>query len=153
MDYHLRDMTIDDYDSVVQLWRRTEGIILSDSDKREPMRRFLERNPGLSSVAYVGDELVGAVLCSHDGRRGYLHHLAVDTQFRRRGIGSALVQRSLEALSGERIAKCNIFILERNKDGIAFWQRNGFTLLEHFGWLQNVIHPPGEANASSRARF
>jgi putative acetyltransferase len=132
-------MTTEDYDRVVDLWRNTDGIVLSDTDERGPMQRFLNRNPGLSLVAEHGDKIIGAVLCSHDGRRGYLHHLAVGTDWRRRGIGSALVQRSVDLLSREAIVKCNVFILESNEAGIAFWEHNGFSLLPHFGWMQTSL--------------
>ena len=134
----IRPMNIEDYDSVVALWRNTEGIVLSETDEREPMRRFLNRNPGLSLVAYCRGELAGAVLCSQDGRRGYMHHLVTRKEFRRQGIGSALVQESLSRLSRSGIRKCNIFILPENRDGLAFWQRNGFRLLPDFDWMQAV---------------
>ena len=51
MEFEIRPMTIEDYDSVMALWRNTDGIVLSDTDEREPMERFLSRNPGLSHVA------------------------------------------------------------------------------------------------------
>ena len=63
-------MTTEDYDAVVELWSNWDGIELSDTDEREPMHRFLGRNPELSLVAHCGNELAGAILCSHDGRRG-----------------------------------------------------------------------------------
>ena len=138
VEYAIRPMNIEDYESVVTLWRNSEGIVLSDTDEREPMQRFLSRNPGLSLVAYCRDELAGAVLCSHDGRRGYIHHLATRKQFRRQGIGSALVQESLSRLGRDGIRKCNIFILPENREGVAFWQRNGFRLLPHFDWMQAI---------------
>jgi putative acetyltransferase len=130
-------LTIDDYECVIELWRGIDEIVLSDTDEKEPMRRFLVRNPNLSLVAETDGELVGAVLCSHDGRRGYLHHLAVVQRCRRQGIASALVQQCLSLLHREGIAKCNIFILEHNETGIAFWEHNGFELLPHFGWMQS----------------
>jgi putative acetyltransferase len=132
-------MTTDDYDKVLALWQNTENVALSDTDAREPLERFLDRNPGLSQVAHRDGKLVGAILCSHDGRRGYLHHLAVDSCYRRQGIGSALVQRCLTALAQEGIVKCNIFIVEENATGMAFWEHNGFRLLPHFGWMQRAI--------------
>jgi putative acetyltransferase len=138
VEHAIRPLGIEDYHAVVALWRKTEGIELSDTDEKEPMRRFLSRNPGLSLVAYCRDELAGAVLCSHDGRRGYMHHLAVGEQFRRRGIGSALVQEALSLLCEEGIRKCNIFILPENQEGVAFWQRNGFRLLPDFDWMQAI---------------
>jgi ribosomal protein S18 acetylase RimI-like enzyme len=138
MEYAIRPMSIGDYGSVMTLWRNTDGIVLSDTDEREPMERFLTRNPGLSLVAYCRGELAGAVLCSQDGRRGYIHHLAIGKQFRRQGIGSALVQESLSRLSRAGIRKCNIFILPENRDGVAFWQHNGFRLLPHYDWMQAI---------------
>jgi ribosomal protein S18 acetylase RimI-like enzyme len=138
MEYAIRPMRIEDYDSVMALWRRTDGIVLSDTDEREPMQRFLSRNPGLSLVAHFRGELAGAVLCSQDGRRGYMHHLATRKEFRRKGIGSALVQESLSRLSRTGIRKCNIFILPENRDGIAFWQHNGFRLLPQYDWMQAI---------------
>jgi ribosomal protein S18 acetylase RimI-like enzyme len=137
--YTVRSMTIEDYNEAVQLWRNTEWISLSDTDAREPMKLFLGRNPGLSLVVRDGDKLIGTILCSHDGRRGYLHHLAVDKRYRRQGIGSDLVQRCLTALAKEGIIKCNIYFLEENQAGMAFWERNGFELLSHFGWMQKAI--------------
>jgi ribosomal protein S18 acetylase RimI-like enzyme len=103
------------------------------------MQRFLSRNPGLSLVALCRDELAGAVLCSEDGRRGYLHHLATREESRHRGIGSALVRESLSRLGRAGIQKCNIFILPENQEGIAFWRHNGFRLLPHYDWMQAII--------------
>ena len=137
--YRIRPMAIEDYERVVELWRGINEIVLSDTDEKEPMLRFLSRNPNLSLVAETDGEVVGAVLCSHDGRRGYLHHLAVDKRCRRQGIGSALVQQCLSLLHREGIVKCNIFVLEHNENGVAFWEHNGFELLPHFGWMQRPI--------------
>jgi putative acetyltransferase len=138
-EFAIRAMTIADHSAVLALWSGIEGIVLTDTDDREPMQRFLDRNPGLSLVAEMDTALVGAVLCSHDGRRGYLHHLAVAPDFRYQGLGSALVQRCLSLLQREGIVKCNIFILEDNESGIAFWERNGFKMLPHFGWMQCAL--------------
>jgi len=121
----------------MNLWRETEGIALSDTDQIEPMGLFLDRNPGLSLVAYHENILAGAILCSHDGRRGYLHHLAVKTDYRNQGIGSTLVKECLEKLSQEGINKCNIFILDENDKGMKFWEKNGFMMQPHYGWMQH----------------
>ena len=59
-------------------------------DSKDDIARFLERNPGLSFVARDNGQLVGVVLCSHDGRRGYIDQLAVRKSHRRQGIGKGL---------------------------------------------------------------
>ena len=102
-DWQTRGMAIADYAEVNALWRATEGLGLSESDEREPIAANLDRNPGMSFVAVNGDCIVGAVLGGHDGRRGYLHHLAVTPGWRRRGIGRALVETSLAQLKAAGI--------------------------------------------------
>ena len=73
-------------------------------------------------------QLVGAVLCGHDGRRGYMHHLAVQTAYRRQGIGQALVEHCLARLKAAGIDKCHIFVYSANQAGQAFWKKTGWVL-------------------------
>jgi N-acetylglutamate synthase len=117
-----------DYDAAYVLWSRSEGIGLSEADSRANIERFLLHNPGLSFVAVdgAGGTLAGAVLCGCDGRRGYLHHLAVAAAFQRRGIGRELVKRCLAALSGVGVRKCHIFVIADNSEGKRFWQSVGW---------------------------
>ena len=81
MKFNIKSFSIEDYERVFKLWQETKNIILSDTDSIESMRIFLDRNPDLSLIALHGDKLVGSILCSHDGRRGYLHHLAVKKNY------------------------------------------------------------------------
>jgi N-acetylglutamate synthase len=126
MGIQLHDFTMDRYDAAYALWKASEGIGLSDADSRENIARFLARNPGMSFVAQDGGKLVGAVLCGSDGRRGYLHHLAVAGSHRRLGIGRALADRSLAALAAAGIAKCHIFVYAANREGQGFWKGIGW---------------------------
>jgi len=84
-DMDIREMTIGDYDEVLALWKGTEGVGLTPADSRQNVARFLARNPGLSLVARAGGKIVGAVLGGHDGRKGYLYHLAVAPAIAARG--------------------------------------------------------------------
>jgi ribosomal protein S18 acetylase RimI-like enzyme len=113
--------------AALALWRASEGVGLGTSDSRERFERFLARNPGTSFGAFRGAELVGTALCGHDGRRGYLHHLAVAPAHRGKGLGRDLVARCLDALAHEGIEKCHLFVFGGNADGLAFWARAGWT--------------------------
>jgi ribosomal protein S18 acetylase RimI-like enzyme len=70
--------------------------------------------------------LAGAVLCCHDGRRGYLYHLGVHSDHRRRGIATKLVDRCLAELARLGIRRCTIFLIRGNADGEAFWRSHGW---------------------------
>ena len=123
----ISEMKAEDYDEVAALWQATEGIGLDDdTDTREGVTRYLARNPRLSFVTRQEGQIVGAVLCGHDGRRGYLHHLAVAPVHRRQGIGRALVEVCLAGLGSIGIPKCNIFLYANNESGEAFWKNNGW---------------------------
>jgi N-acetylglutamate synthase len=119
-------MTADDVAEALALWSQTEGIGLRGADSPEALPKYLARNPGLSFVAREDGAIVGAVLCGHDGRRGYLHHLAVAASHRRRGIGAALVERCMAGLRGEGISRCHLFVYHHNAEGQAFWRRTGW---------------------------
>ncbi|MGD0518553.1 MAG: GNAT family N-acetyltransferase [Thermoguttaceae bacterium] len=126
MSIEITEMTAADCDEVVSFWQRQDDIGLNESDTPNAIAAFLNRNPGMSFIVRDGRRIIAAVLCSHDGRRGYLHHLAVNPAHRRQGIGRSLVQRCLDRLLRERILKCNIFLFAGNSEGKAFWQAVGF---------------------------
>lgn len=126
MPYEIFPMTLEDYTEVLALWQASEGIGLSASDSRAGIARFLERNPGLAFVARDETGLAGAVMVGHDGRRGYLYHLAVSPRCQRQGIGQALVESCLAALRPHGIEKCHIFVYDGNREGKAFWEQAGF---------------------------
>lgn len=127
MNACIRAMAVDDYDQVAALWENTPGVGLDEGDDtRCGIASFLDRNPGLSFVVMSDDRLIGAVLCGHDGRRGYLHHLAVDPAYRGSGVGRALVDACLSALRSIGIGKCNIMVFDDNDTGLGFWRNNGW---------------------------
>jgi len=76
--YGIRPMTIADYDQLHALWLSTPGMGLNDlDDSREGIARFIARNPRTSFVAEQDGRLIGAIMCGHDGRRGYIYHTCV----------------------------------------------------------------------------
>ncbi|OGV62641.1 MAG: hypothetical protein A3K19_08620 [Lentisphaerae bacterium RIFOXYB12_FULL_65_16] len=139
MKPRIRNMKLADYAPVVALWRQTPGIGLDDhSDSRRGIARYLRRNPRLSFVACDGDCIVGAVLSGHDGRRGYLHHLAVLPSHRGMGLGQNLMMRCLNALARQGVPKCNIFLFDSNDSGRAFWEHNGWKQRPDLRLLQKM---------------
>lgn len=122
--------TIDRHAEVLALWQQTEGVCVREADSREAIGRYLDRNPGLSFLAEVDGRVVGSALSGHDGRRGYVQHVAVDVAYRRRGIAQKLVARCLESLKREGINKAHLEVLTENIDGGAYWERRGWTSRE-----------------------
>lgn len=122
----IREMHMDDYPDMIVLWSRTPGIGLSDADSESEIRNFLLRNPGLSYCWKEEGSLIGTILCGHDGRRGYLYHTAVSEEHRGKGIGRALVEKSLQQLREQGVHKCHLFVFADNESGNAFWESAGW---------------------------
>ena len=114
-----------DIDAARTLWQRTDGIGLSEADEPSALARYLSRNPGSNLVASDGNNIVGTILCGHDGRRGLIHHLAVASTHRRQGIARQLLRAGQAALCNAGIRKCHLLVFKTNESGLAFWRKVG----------------------------
>lgn len=124
----IRNMQLDDYDSVYALWLSCPGMGLNNlDDSREGITKYLARNPDTCFVAVEDGRIIGSILTGHDGRRGYISHTAVSPSHQRQGIGKQLVEVALDALKQQDINKVNLVVFARNEKGNAFWEKMGFT--------------------------
>ncbi len=124
----LRTMTIDDYPQVYALWMTIHGFAIRNiDDSQQGIARFLRRNPTTCVVAELNRQIVGAILCGHDGRRGCMYHVCVAEAHRKHGIGQQMVRFCLNALTAEGISKVNLIAFKTNEVGNRFWQGLGWT--------------------------
>lgn len=121
-----REFLSADYPQAVKLWQLVEGLEIAEGDSQGEVTAYLSRNPGLSRVAEEDGTIVGAVLCGHDGRRGYIYHLAVAPTHHGKGIGKRLVQECVTGLREAGVTRALIFVAPDNSGGHAFWLRNGW---------------------------
>lgn len=133
------EMTIADYDETFAFWQKQEGVGLTESDSREAIALFLNRNAGMSFVVRAEGRIVGAALCGTDGRRGYLHHVAIDAALRGNGLGRRLVERCLVELVKIGIPRCNIFLYADNVAGEAFWKKLGYRVRSDLKIMQRPL--------------
>ena len=123
----IRSVTPADHAALLALWQRSEGIRLRADDDYQPFCRYLARNPGLSLLAESHGVVIAGLLVGHDGRRGYLQHLAVDRPWRGRGLATRLLDEALLRLRAQGIGKVHVFVLGDAREALAFWrQRAGW---------------------------
>lgn len=125
----VRLMEIGDYAEIYSLWMKSENMGFNNVDDSERgIAGYLARNPSSCFVAENdGGRIAGAILAGHDGRRGFIYHLAVDPDFRRRGVGRSLVDSALRALKSDGISKVALLCFAYNDAGNAFWEKAGFS--------------------------
>lgn len=139
---NIREMSIEDYEGVYNLWINTPGMGLnSTDDSREGIEKYLKRNPTSCFVAECGRTIIGVIMAGHDGRRGYIHHTAVLPEYRRIGIAKALVEKAMTALDKEGINKVALVAFKKNDIGNDFWENMGFIDRDDLVYRNKNIHP------------
>ncbi|MCQ2536744.1 MAG: GNAT family N-acetyltransferase [Lachnospiraceae bacterium] len=140
--YTIRAMTIDDYEGLYDLWMTIRGFgIRSIDDSKIGVERFLKRNPTTSVVAISEDgQVVGGILCGHDGRRGCLYHVCVREDYRLLGIGKEMVVFCMNALKEENINKVSLIAFTANDIGNAFWKCIGWTKREDLNYYDFTLN-------------
>jgi ribosomal protein S18 acetylase RimI-like enzyme len=122
---NIRTYRTSDYEAVKNIWE-SAGLYLSLSDTREELHKMLDKHPELFLIAEAKDVLVGTVLGSFDGRRGYVHHLAVLPEFQNRGIGSALLEILEDKYRKMGVVKIHLFIETVNAEVESYYQKRGW---------------------------
>lgn len=91
-DILIRQFKPEEYDKVISLWNSANlPVRPKGRDKRENINKQISNGTSIILVAELNKKMVGAVLGTHDGRKGWINRLVVDTEFRRKNIATELV--------------------------------------------------------------
>ena len=112
-----------------QLERLWSEVFPDDPPRNAPARMIdgaLAVHPDLLFVAAAEGAVVGAVISGFDGVRGWIYHLAVAANHRRRGIATRLMRAAGEGLRRAGCAKVNLQVRAGNSAVVAFYRSIGF---------------------------
>lgn len=116
-----------DYARVIDLWKTIEtGMHIGPSDAPEEIKKKIERDPDLFLVAEHDGGIIATIIGAFDGRRGMIYHLAVHNDYRRRGIGQALLVEVEKRLKEKGCIKCLLMVLEDNEAAKRFYEESGW---------------------------
>lgn len=118
-------MKIDDYQEAYNLWKAT-NIIIKRSDQKKEIGRMIKRNPYTCLVGVDNGEIISVVLGGFDGRRGYVHHLAVKPKRQGQGLGKAMMDELMARFFDLKVIKVHLFVEENNKKVKEFYRNIGF---------------------------
>jgi len=95
----IRRLGINDYEEMIRLWSRAKlPFKPKGRDSREAIEKHMSANPNFFLGAFEDNHLVGSVIISCDMRKGWINRLAVDPDYRNRGIAKALISESERVL-------------------------------------------------------
>jgi ribosomal protein S18 acetylase RimI-like enzyme len=123
----IRRCRAEEAEAVLTLWRES-GATVSATDTAADLRRAVEDSPAWVLVAESGGRLVGSVIGCFDGWRANLYRLVVHPDFRRRGIGRALVAEVTRRLAAEGARRVTALVEKDHPLATGFWSGVGYEL-------------------------
>ncbi len=119
-------MSVTDYNVIIDLWKRA-GLPFKPQgrDGREQMSIEFMENPDLMLGAYEEGDLIGVIMGTDDGRKGWINRLAVLPEYRRKGVASALISGCEEALR-RRGRKIICTLVEDNPESLSLFKKEGY---------------------------
>jgi len=128
-EVRIREFRIEDYDRVMELWA-AGGLPLKPQgrDSREQIARQIEMTNVFFLVAEEGEggRVIGTVLATHDGRKGWINRLAVDAALRKRGIGAFLIREAEAWLESRGMDILACLIEDDNAVSMAVFEKLGY---------------------------
>ena len=123
----IRSLAIFDYDRIVELWKRS-GLSFRPSgrDREEAIQAQMAANPDFFLGAYEDNRLVGVVVATSDGRKGWINRLAVDPDFRGRGVAEALIAESEKTLRRHGLRIFCALIEDYNTSSMQLFKKCGY---------------------------
>ncbi len=124
-----RIMNTNDIEDALDFLGNIPGVHLHENgeDSVAGICSYMKRNPMLSYLALVDTKIIGVIFCGHDGRRGFINHLAVSPDFRHQGVASKLLKLVEESLIDLGIKKGALFVLNENDSAMRFYESNGWS--------------------------
>lgn len=123
----IEKFSMDYYNDVIKLWKKA-GISVGSSDTVEELKIMLKRNPRLFLIGKLNNHVIAVVMGAFDGRRGYVHHLAVDPKHQKKGYGKILMDELMKNFRQMGVHKIHLFIEKYNEEIVDFYLKLGWEI-------------------------
>jgi ribosomal protein S18 acetylase RimI-like enzyme len=133
-----------DLDEVIKLWGVVFPNAPTHNDPISDIQSKLKIQHELFFVAVDAGKLIGTAMSGFDGHRGWVYYVAVHPEFRRRGIGSALMKKVEGALIELGCPKLNLQIRAGNSQVQSFYDSLGYSVEERISMGKRLSEIPGE---------
>jgi ribosomal protein S18 acetylase RimI-like enzyme len=129
---HVRTLGLEDYDRLMALWQRADlhSLRPRGRDSREALARQLESGVQTILGLEVDGRLVGAIVATHDSRKGWINRLVIEPGFRRRGYALRLIQAAEGVLRDQGMRVIAALVEGDNAPSLALFERAGYVELE-----------------------
>ena len=123
----LRHLTTDDYDAIICLWKEAglRSVRILGRDSRDAFAAQLAAGQTVIGLEEAG-QLIGAMVVTHDVRKGWINRLAVHPNHRHKGYASELIAKAEQELRAHGIRIFAVLIESDNKASRELFARQGY---------------------------
>jgi len=135
-----RRLKMSDIPSMIGLWKKS-GLPIREKTRESPkaLRAEMKASPQNFIGAFDGEELVGLVLATSDGRKGWINRLAVEPSHRHRGIALKLIHEAEEELISRSIQIVSGLIEKGNEASFALFRKAGYEIREDIIYIRKEL--------------
>lgn len=121
----IRQFELPDRETVIAIWQRC-GLLAAWNDPARDIARKMLIGRDLFLLGCIDGQVVATVMGGYDGHRGWINYLAVDPDFRGRGLGEKMVREIELKLVAAGCPKVNLQVRSDNQSVIAFYEKIGY---------------------------
>lgn len=132
----IKPLTIKDYPAMVTLWEKA-GLPYKPKgrDSKKAIQKQMAENPDLFLGAFLNNELIGCIIATFDGRKGWINRVAVLPEYQRQGIGVQLVKAAEKVLKERGAHVIGVLIFDTNKLSLTLFQKVGYYISKDILYL------------------
>ena len=110
---------------LIKLWERCE-LVVAWNDPSKDISRKVQLDPEGLLLGLYDNSLIASVMAGYEGHRGWINYLAVDPEYRRKGLGKTMMKAAETYLEQFECPKINLQIRAQNHQVIEFYKNIGF---------------------------
>ncbi len=123
----IRKFSMKHYEEAMKIWKKT-GLTITPSDDKKGIKIMIKRNPKLCLVGIMDKKVVATVMGGFDGRRGYVHHLAVDPALQKKGFGKTMLSELIKRFKRMNVYKIHLFVEKESSHVLDFYLKLGWEM-------------------------
>ena len=142
MNYKITKLDFSYYDKIIDLWELSG---LSHRPKGRDSKKSMKNEFELGQTAFLGlfdnQKLIGVVLTSSDGRKGWINRLAIHPDYRGRGLAQKLIKASEDFLHSLGINVIAALIEGENQESFRAFEKAGYLIHNDVKYLSKRSSP------------
>ncbi len=138
----IREIQAFECNSLFDIWTKAAlPFKLEGRDTKDNIQKQLLIETNRFFVAEVNEELVGALIASHNGRKGWINRLAVLPKFRGKGIAALLINKAEKFFLSNNIKIFACLIEDWNVTSMKYFQSKNYIKHKDIIYFTKKLNP------------